>query len=315
MIQENKKIDVIIPIYAPGDVLEKTLDMLQSQNYPINGIILLQTVEDNYDGELFSWTGKNSAGAGIKVDVVRINKSEFDHGATRRLGAKLSDADYIVFMTQDALPADNNLINELLKTFDNEKNAVSYARQLPAEGADVLEVLTRTYNYPEESRVKSAEDISKLGIKTYFCSDVCAMYDRKKYNAMGGFVDKTIFNEDMIMASVFINNGYNVTYCATAKVIHSHKYTCMQQYKRNFDLGVSQRQYKNVFESISSEKEGAGYAKNVIIYLLKHGKPFKAFYFCLQCAYKLFGYKKGLKYETMSKKAILKCTSNASYWK
>ena len=123
--------------------------------------------------------------------------------------------------------------------------------------------MTRVYNYPGESCIKSIDDTERLGIKTYFCSDVCAMYRKSVYNKLGGFVRKTIFNEDMIMASKVINSGYNVAYCASARVIHSHSYTCIQQFKRNFDLGVSQKQYHEVFESVSSEKEGAGYAKRL----------------------------------------------------
>ena len=79
-----------------------------------------------------------------------------------------------------------------------------------------------------------------MGIKAFFCSDVCAMYDRKKYIEQGGFIKKTIFNEDMIMAYKFLMAGYGVYYKADACVIHSHNYSNMQQFHRNFDLGVSQ---------------------------------------------------------------------------
>lgn len=36
--------------------------------------------------------------------------------------------------------------------------------------------------------------------KTFFCSNVCAMYRRSIYEKLGGFVKHTIFNEDMIFA-------------------------------------------------------------------------------------------------------------------
>ena len=49
--------------------------------------------------------------------------------------------------------------------------------------------------------------------------------------------------------------GFSVAYVADAKVIHSHSYTCKQQFVRSFDLGVSQRQYHEIFDNISSEKE------------------------------------------------------------
>ena len=53
-----------------------------------------------------------------------------------------------------------------------------------------------------------------------------------------------------------INAGYKVAYVAEARVIHSHNYTGMQQFHRNFDMAVSQAEHPEVFEGIKSESEG-----------------------------------------------------------
>jgi len=284
-------VDIIIPVYKPGPEFKNILGRLLRQTVPLNHIYLLQTI-DNGSSLM------EDLAEGI-VSVHPVLKKEFDHGATRRFGAGLSDAEFMLFMTQDAIPRDNKLVEKLLVPMAGKNIAVSYGR---------------LYNYPKESSVKSKNDLDRLGIKTYFCSDVCAMYRKSVYEELGGFVKKTIFNEDMIMASKVINAGYNIAYCAEAKVIHSHSYTCVQQFKRNFDLGVSQKQYSGIFENISSEKEGAGYAGRIIKSLVKRGKPFKAFYFVLQCVFKFAGYKSGLNYDKLPEKFILKCTMNKGYW-
>ncbi len=245
------EVDVIIPVYKPGDGFKNILERLLKQTVPVRHIFLLQTLEE--DGRLMEVPG-----GGI-ISVHPVLKKDFDHGGTRRYGAGLSDAEFILFMTHDAIPRNSRLIENLLVPMADKNIAISYGRQLASKDADILEKMTRIYNYPKESSVKSINDIEKLGIKTYFCSDVCAMYRRSVYEELGGFVEKTIFNEDMIMASKVIGAGYNIAYCADAGVIHSHSYTCLQQFKRNFDLGVSQKQYHEVFANISSEKEGAGY--------------------------------------------------------
>ena len=67
-----------------------------------------------------------------------------------------------------------------------------------------MESFTRLYNYPEKDCIKTKDDIKTLGIKAYFLSDVCAAYNRKAYEAAGGFVKHTIFLEDMIIASEFL---------------------------------------------------------------------------------------------------------------
>ena len=299
-------VDIIIPVYKPAPEFKNILKRLLKQTVPANHIYLLQTL-DNGSSLM------DELAEGI-VSVHPVLKKEFDHGATRRFGAGLSDAEFMLFMTQDAIPKDNRLIEKLLVPMSDKNIAVSYGRQMAGKDADILEKMTRIYNYPKESSVKSKNDLDRLGIKTYFCSDVCAMYRKSVYEELGGFVKKTIFNEDMIMASKVINAGYNIAYCAEAKVIHSHSYTCVQQFKRNFDLGVSQKQYSGIFENISSEKEGAGYAGRIIKSLVKRGKPFKAFYFVLQCVFKFAGYKSGLNYDKLPEKFILKCTMNKGYW-
>ena len=42
------------------------------------------------------------------VIVTHIEPEEFDHGATRDLGMRLTDAPVVVYMTQDAVPADED---------------------------------------------------------------------------------------------------------------------------------------------------------------------------------------------------------------
>lgn len=49
--------------------------------------------------------------------VEHIQPSEFDHGGTRREMAESSDADLLLFMTQDAMPYDNACVEHLVENF------------------------------------------------------------------------------------------------------------------------------------------------------------------------------------------------------
>ena len=102
------------------------------------------------------------------------------------------------------VPADVYLVEKLVSAFEKEKVAAAYARQLPDKDCDIIERYTRSFNYPKESSVKTKADLDRLGIKTFFCSNVCAMYRRSIYEKLGGFVKHTIFNEDMIFAGKLI---------------------------------------------------------------------------------------------------------------
>ena len=309
----ESSVAVVIPIYKAGKEFVAMLEKLYEQSKKPEHIYLLQTIERR-DETLFD-VKKCSKELAKIVSVHPIKKSEFDHGATRAYGALMAKSDYVLFMTQDAVCYNDYVIENLLRAFDNRKVGIAYARQLAREDADEIERMTRETNYPPESIVKTKKDEKTLGIKAYFCSDVCAMYRIDVYKKLGGFVKKTIFNEDMIMAYKEMQAGFSVAYRADAKVIHSHSYTCRQQFVRSFDLGVSQRQYHEIFDNISSEKEGVGYAKKIIIHLLKKGRFIKTFYFMMQCGFRLFGYKLGKNYEKLPRKVVLACTMNKEYWK
>ena len=303
-------IDVIIPIYKPGKELFTLLDRLNNQTLPVNRIILMNTEEKYFElltyGTVFPDKYKN-------VKVYHLSKREFDHGKTRHMGVLKTEADVFVMMTQDALPADEYLLECLTRHLTGEVAAV-YARQLATGNSSVLEHVTREFNYPAQSVEKSAADLERLGIKTYFCSNVCAAYRRDIYDKQGGFIRRAIFNEDMIYAAGLIKAGYHIVYEAEAKVYHSHNYTNLQQLRRNFDLGVSQAEHPEVFAGLSSESEGKKLVKTATDYLKKNHKAGKLPYFYTQCAFKYLGYLLGRHYKMLPRKLILKLTMNKEYW-
>lgn len=304
---EIKTTDIIIPSYRPGKEFVQLLDRLQKQTYPIHRIIIMNTEEKFWDPQ---WE-KNSP----LIEVHHLKKEEFDHGGTRKKASEISDGEIMIFMTQDALPADRHLIENLVKALTAQESVgAAYARQLPNSSCSYVEAYTRTFNYPEIPSVKTEKDLPTYGIKTFFCSNVCAAYKKDIYRKLGGFVEKTIFNEDMIYAGGLIHNGYGIAYAADAKVIHSHNYSCSQQFHRNFDLGVSQAEHPEVFEDVPSEGEGIRLVKKTFAHLLKNGKWYLIPGFFLQSVCKYAGYLTGKRYKKLPHRLILMCTMNRGYW-
>ena len=307
-----KKADVIIPVYKPTEKLFQLLDMLQKQTTEVNEIILVNT-EKQYFELLMpeeQWKEKYK-----KIQITHITKAEFDHGRTRNLGAGLSRSPYFVMMTDDAVPADEYLLEKLLAPFEDEQVGMTYARQLPAKGCGIIESYTRDFNYPPESKEKSAADLQKMGIKTFFASNVCAAYRRAYFEELGGFTARTIFNEDMIYARGLINSGKKIVYAADAKVFHSHNYSGIEQLRRNFDLGVSHAEYPEVFSGLSTESEGIRLVKRTCVYLCKIGKPWLIVKLFWQSFCKYLGYFLGKRYMRLPRGVVKKLSMNKEYWK
>lgn len=298
--------DVIIPTYKPKDELLRLLNGISIQTLQPKNIFVINTEEKFWKKEYENI---------LQIKVIHIKKKNFDHGGTRRMAAEMSNTDFFVCMTQDARPKDSNLFANLFKAFEDEKVAIAYARQETDDAAGEIERYTRKFNYPEEDKIKTKEDIKILGIKAWFSSDVCAAYRKSAYKEAGGFVKRTVFNEDMLMARELMELGYKVVYKADARVIHYHEYSIRQQFTRNFDLGVSHREFKEIFDTVSSYKEGGKLVKNTAVHLIKTGKFYLIPKLVIHSAAKLIGYKLGKKYDRLPKSLVLKLCMNKEYFK
>ena len=163
--------------------------------------------------------------------------------------------------------------------------------------------------------MKWEKDTKTLGVKAYFCSNVCAAYRKNVYEETGGFVEKAIFNEDMIYVANMAKKGYGIAYASDAQVFHSHNYSCRQQFRRNFDLGVSQAEHPEIFEKVPSEGEGIRLVKKSLGYLVKTGHIWLIPQLVAQSGAKYMGYFLGKRYKKLSPKVIAFCTMNPEYWK
>lgn len=303
-------IDVIIPTYKPGAEFVRVIRGLHNQSVKINRVIIMNTEEAFFKGVANDLQKFIDEGF---VEVHHILKQDFDHGNTRREGIAKSKADIFVMMTMDAVPADDKLIENLIRPLSDDKVAASYARQLPKEGASRREQITREFNYPDVSVLKSSKDYDRLGIKTFFCSNVCCAYSRRIYDKLGGFVTRAIFNEDMIYAGQAVKQGYMISYTAEAVVYHSHDYGAIEQFRRNVDLGISQADHPEVFDGFRSETEGVRMVKMVITKLIKGGRWYEVVPYVWISAWKLMGYRMGKSYKKLPRALVKACSTNPDY--
>lgn len=339
--EEGSILEVLIPVYRPDAKLGYLLHMLNQQRLLPEKIVLMVTKEktengacteglrergktdEDLEGPLRRWISKSH----IPVECHFLSKDEFDHGGTRNAGMGFCDSEFVLCMTQDAVPENEFLTEELLNPFfetfcgaergrlGDTELLISYGCQLPAKDCKLLERYTRSFNYPKESRVKTAADISELGIKTFFASNVCALYKRRLFLEQGGFPEKTIFNEDMIFAGRAVKAGYGIAYASKARVFHSHNLSGIAQFHRNFDLAVSQAEHPEVFEGICSEGEGFRLVRMTAFRLIKSGKVFWLPVLLWTSACKYAGYFLGKRYRRLPKGFIRACSMNKQYWR
>ena len=299
------KIVAVVPTLQAAKFLEKQLDLYKNQTILPKTLILDSSSTDN--------TVQIAKTAGAEVH--KISRSDFNHATTRNLALQ-KEADFYLFMTQDALPYDEKLVENLLKPFEDEDVVVSYARQIPHEDADPIEKFARETNYPPVSVVKSKESLKEMGIKTFFCSNSCAMYRASYFKERGGFTDGLIMNEDMDFAARAILDGKKVAYVAEAKLWHSHRYTTKDLFKRYFDIGIFFKTNGWIQEEVnkysSTESTGIEQAKKELVYLVKNA-PLSIPKSVLFSLTKYVAYKLGYHYDRLPMRLVKRFSLHTNF--
>lgn len=219
------------------------------------------------DSSSIDETANLARAAGFKV--CSIPPTEFNHGGTRQLAAELSsDAEILVYLTQDAILRGPEELTNLLAAFDDRLVAAAYGRQLPRVGAGPIEAHARYFNYSAESSVRDVGDRERFGFKTIFISNSFAAYRRTALMAVGGFPKDVIFGEDTITAARLLLAGWKIAYVAEAQVYHSHSYTWTQDFKRYFDIGVLHARKSWLLREFGSTRgEGGRFVRSELNYL------------------------------------------------
>lgn len=299
-------ISIIIPTRNAEKYMENLISKLESQTIKAKEIIVIDTASKDKTKEISSKFNS--------VRFIQINDGEFDHGGTRNRAAREAIGDILVFMTQDAIPENEYFLEELVKPLGKDNICATYGRQVARKEAGPLEVFARKFNYPDKDIVKSSEDIDRLGVKAFFLSNVCSAFLAEEFWKVDAFPERTIMNEDMIIASKLLFNNKKVCYASKARVVHSHSYTYIQQFKRNFDVGVVFVDSSHYFNGVKSESEGIKYVKQSAKYLISNGKWYLIPHLIIDSGFRFLGYKAGKSYKKIPMKYVKKMSMHSFYF-
>jgi rhamnosyltransferase len=170
-----------------------------------------------------------------------IAPREFGHGRTRNLAARLARGDWLVYLSQDAVPADDTWLHKLTRHLQAPSVAAAFGRQLPPAEVGPIETFFLEQTYPERAFEHSPLTQTPRGIRRIFFSNVNAAIQRAAW-AQCPFPDDVIMSEDQAFARAALAAGYRIRYDPEAAVFHGHRYTLGQLFRRNFDSGYSLRE-------------------------------------------------------------------------
>jgi len=299
------RISVIIPTLNAASYIEKLISSLQNQSKPPFEIIVVDSSSDDQTVQIAK---------AMKAAILTVSREAFDHGGTRNLAAAHATGDILVFVTQDALPSNELFIENLIEPLKDDEVAAAYGRQVSIPGTQLLERISKEFNYPPVSCHKSKEDLGRYGIKTFFFTNVCSAAKTSVFYKVGKFPEPIIVSEDMMLAAKCILADYKVVYVADAQVNHSHNYTLQQTFKRYFDIGGALGMNRWILDYTSAEGQGGQLLKTQIRQLIR---PVNWRWIPLwmgESVVKYAGYRLGLLYHTLPKKMRRGMSMHPKFW-
>lgn len=298
--------NLYIPTLNGGTRFVALLNALAKQQTPIAHRVVIDSGSSD---------GTVAAARAAGFEIMGLGDVPFDHGGTRQRAIDAyPEADIYVFLTQDAIPADESALTNMIRAFDDPKVGVAYGRQLPRPEATLLEAHARLFNYPPETQTRSLADADTYGIKTISCSNSFAAYRRSAFEAVGGFPYGTIMGEDVISAGKLLLNGWKIAYVGDACVYHSHDYQLREEFERYFDIGVFHRDNPWIFESFGrAYGEGVRYAKSEIRYVAQRNR-WLLLKVCCSFVAKWLGYRLGLAYRLLPGRLRRLFSMYKTYW-
>lgn len=307
MNKEEQNVSVIIPTFNASRFIEKQLACLMNQTIKDLEIIVIDSSHQDNTVEIAKALG---------AEVIVIPKEAFNHGATRTLGCKKAGGNILIYLTQDALPVDENAIEKLVRPFsEEEKVGAAFGRQIPYPDAAPFGAHLRLFNYPEESYIRRLKDKEKYGLKTVFLSNAFAGYRRKALEEIGWFKENLIFGEDTYAGAKLLLAGYRIAYVADAVVSHSHNYTAFEGFKRYFDVGVFHSMESWILDTFGKASgEGLRYLVSEMKYLVKNRKFHSIPQSVVRNTLKYIAYNLGYNYNILPKVIVKRLSMHKDWW-
>ena len=299
---------IVIPVFRPDGRLKMCIERLLRQSVMPDRILLNVLYENPVDREI------PEVYMDERIEVRYTPKEEYDRAGSRDTILRELDSDIVIFMVQTAIPQNRYLIEKLTEPFKEERTAVVYGRHMTDDECSPIECCVRQFNYPPKGMTKSLEDAGKLGIRTFFNSNVCAAYRRRAYLETEGFGKRMIAGEDMLVARRLLEKGWQAVYAPEAEVIYYRNDDLHGLWKRNFDIGVAHAEHPEMIENTKPGKEGVRLVRVTSALLRQNHMEEYLGEVLTRSIVRYLAYQLGRNYERLPEGVVRKCSANKEYW-
>ncbi len=175
--------------------------------------------------------------------LVQIAPEDFGHGRTRNLGASLSSGEFVIFVTQDALPASDRWLESFVDAMRLDDDIVGgFGRHLPYPDCNIIDSRNITNLFDtmgDENAVIYAEDPERYKVDPAYRQQLSFFSDNNACVRRKVFLEHPYpdidFAEDQAWMKAMLGLGFKKVYCPGAQVYHSHNYRRKEYFMRCYD--------------------------------------------------------------------------------
>ncbi|MDR3596098.1 glycosyltransferase, partial [Clostridium sp.] len=224
----NGSVSIVIPTFNAGEIFKTLIQLLKSQKHIAKIEIIV--VDSGSKDDTVKICKKEG------VNLLQISQEAFSHSFARNMGAEHSTGDFIIFMTQDAMPTSTLWISNLIQPLINEGVAAVSCTEICKEDIDLYYKISswsheKYIGVDKEDKIftyNKTNDIETLR-KNASLNDVTCAVNHKIFN---NFKYRFNYAEDLDLGVRLIKAGYKIKIMSSEKVIHGHNRSAGYYIKR-----------------------------------------------------------------------------------
>ena len=225
---------VVIPILNGGVVFRDVIERVRGQKITGGDFEIICIDSGSTDG-----TAEAATAAGARV--VRIAKSEFNHGLTRNRGVAESRGEFVAMLVQDAMPVGDRWLEALLSPFDDPRVAGAYSRQVPRpDCSPFIKARLGAWAATQPARVVQQirdaaeyEALAPLDRLRRIAFDDVASAMRRSVWAEHPYAARN-FGEDVEWGKRVLLAGWKIVFESRSAVVHSHNRPARYEFRRMY---------------------------------------------------------------------------------
>ena len=224
----KKRVSVVIPTYNAGDEGLRLFQLLQKQE----GLDALEIIiVDSGSKDNTVEIARNYCS-----NVIQIPNESFSHSYARNLGAQYATGNYILFMTQDAVPSSSDWIHKMVTSIQEHGAVAASCREIPKSDCDLYGILcgyihNQYMEIADHDRILRKPSLwtAETIRKNAQLNDVACMIQK---NVILSYKFRGNYAEDLDLGLRLMADNYRLMLLSSAPVIHSHTRSAMYHFRR-----------------------------------------------------------------------------------